>query len=126
MRHTGVRLLWVALAAAVLLNGGCSSNNKGKLEGTKWTSLPGTVKGNNIPADALGLEFGSDNKLVYKTPNGEFRGTYSMGSGDWVTFNLDRPLANGKVHNQRISVAGERLTMKDPDGTELSFTKVNK
>ena len=61
-----------------------------------------------ITLRALGLEFGSDYKLVYKTPQGEFRGTYSMGSGDWVTFDLDRPLANGKVHQERITVAGER------------------
>jgi hypothetical protein len=124
MRTAGVRLLWAALAAALLLNGGCSSKNKGKLEGTKWTSLPGVVKGNNLAAGALGLEFGKDGSLVYKTPQGEFKGTYSLGMGESVTLHLDRPLSNGKVHNERITVDGDKLTMKDPDGTELSFSRV--
>jgi hypothetical protein len=125
MRHVRVPLLRVASLAAVLLICGCSSNNEGKLEGTKWTSLAGTVQGKSIPAGTLGLVFGRNHKLTYRTPSGEYRGTYALGAGDYVTFELDRALPNGgKVHYQRIVVKGDRLTLTDPDGTELSFSKV--
>ncbi len=38
----------VVVALALLSAFGCTSKNKGKIEGTKWSSLAGMVKGNNI------------------------------------------------------------------------------
>ena len=43
-----------------------ASANKGKIEGTKWSSVEATVKGTKIAAGLLKLEFGKDGKLVRK------------------------------------------------------------
>ena len=69
-------VLHLALLATVLFIGGCKSNNKGKIEGTKWTSLAATVKGTPIPAGTLQLEFTTDGKMVYKIGQKTITGTY--------------------------------------------------
>ncbi len=112
-----------AVAVALLCSFGCNSSNKGKIEGTSWTSLPGNIKGQAIPAGVLHLEFRSDGKLTYLTPVGTFNGTYSLGWGDHVTLKFDQELSGRKSHVERISIRGERLTMTDSDGTEVSFEK---
>jgi hypothetical protein len=117
------RLQWVLLAAVVSIVG-CNSNNKGKIEGTKWSSLPTTAKGQSVPAGALKLEFHKDGGLVYRAGLQKFTGTYSLGMGDRVTLKLDKELAGRKVHTETVTVDGDRLTMKDSDGTSLSFSKV--
>lgn len=122
MRPTN--MLRFVLLPAMLLIAGCNSNNKGKIEGTKWSSVPATVKGQSVPAGALKLEFGSDGSLVYKAGPQTFKGTYTLGGGDIVNLHLDRELAGRKVHAQRVTIEGDRLTMKDSDGTQLSFSKV--
>ena len=66
----------LGLLAALLLVCGCSSNNKGKLAGTKWTSVASTVKGVPFPAGTLQLEFGSDGSLVY-TDGGHLTSAFS-------------------------------------------------
>jgi hypothetical protein len=104
--------------------GGCKSNNKGKIEGTKWVSQATVQKGTNIPAGALQLEFSSDGKLVYRAGQQTFTGTYSLGMGDYVTLNLDQNLAGRKTHSEKVSISGDQLTMTDSDGTSLTFTKM--
>ena len=99
------------------------SNNKGKIEGTKWTNIESTVKGLKIPANLLKLEFGKDGKLVYEAGPQKFTGTYSLGNGDTVTLNLDQDLAGKKKHEEKVSIKDGRLTMADSDGTELTFEK---
>jgi hypothetical protein len=114
----------LALIAALVCSVGCNSKNKGKIEGTKWSSEQGNVKGQVVPAGALSLDFGSDGKLVYKAGPTTFTGTYSLGFGDTVTLNLDQELAGRKRHAQKIVINGDRLTMSDSDGTALTFAKV--
>lgn len=97
------------------------SNNFGKIEGTKWRSLQGWVKGNNIPAGALRLEFNRDGSLVYHTPTGEYRGTYTLSSGDDVVWNFTRALGGSNRHEQRVSINGNRMSVHDTDGTTLDF-----
>jgi hypothetical protein len=109
---------------AVLFVVGCSSNNTGKIEGTKWSSLAGTVKGQPIPAGILQLEFRADGGLTYRAGPQTFTGTYSLGGGDAVTFNLDQELAGRKSHREKIVINGDNLTMTDSDGTAISFQKV--
>ena len=119
---------WLALFSFVVLVlgvTGCSSNNKGKIEGTKWSSNAGNVKGQPLPAGALRLEFTSDGKLTYTAGPKTFTGTYSLGGGDTVTFHLNQDLAGRKTHPEKISISGTTLTMTDGDGTSLSFSKVN-
>jgi hypothetical protein len=117
-------LAHVMLIGVLLVASGCSSN-KGKIEGTKWTSVASNVKGKEFPAGTLVLEFGSDKKLVYKTPVGTFTGTYSLGMGDNVTLNLDTELAGRKQHVEKVKIEGDKLTMTDSDGTAMSFVKSN-
>jgi hypothetical protein len=122
--HTGK---WIALLPFIVLVlgvTGCSSNNKGKIEGTKWSSNPTTVKGQPIPAGALRLEFTTDGKLTYVAGPMTFTGTYSLGGGDTVTFHLTQDLAGRKTHAEKISISGTTLTMTDSDGTSLSFSQV--
>lgn len=122
MRPTS--LLRVALLAAVLVSCGCKSNNKGKIEGTKWSSVASTVKGTPIPEGFLRLEFGSDGSLVYSAGPKTFKGTYSLGSGDNVTLKLTEDLAGRKNHVEKVSISGDRLTMTDSDGTAMTFKKM--
>jgi hypothetical protein len=119
-----LRVLSSILVVAILFVSGCSSSNKGKIEGTKWRSVATTVKGQPLPAGALQLEFKKDGGLVYQAGPISFTGTYSLGGGDTVTFNLDRELAGRKTHQEKISISGDKMTMTDSDGTELTFDKV--
>jgi hypothetical protein len=104
---------------------GCSSNNKGKIEGTKWTSQAATVKGKSIPAGVLQLEFKKDMSLVYRAGTQTFTGTYSLGGGDSVTLHLNQELQGRKTHTEKVSISGNQLTMTDSDGTALGFSKAN-
>jgi hypothetical protein len=103
---------------------GCSSNNKGKIEGTKWTNEAGTIKGSNIPAGVIVLEFGKDGKLSFGGGLQVLTGTYSLKSGDTVTFHFDKEHNGRKDHDEKISISGDRLTLTDSDGT-LTFKKAN-
>jgi len=119
-RHALHLILFVPLLFIL----GCSSNNKGKIEGTKWSSQAATVKGKSIPAGVLQLEFRSDGSMVYGVGPQAYTGRYSLGAGDSVTLNLDQDLAGRKVHSERISISGDLLTMTDSDGTQLTFKKM--
>ena len=118
----------LALLAAILLSCGCS-NNKGKIELTKWSSLAATVKGVSVPDGTLQLAFGGDNRMIYtiNPPNGAspqvLRGTYSLGMSDMVTLQFDQELAGSKTHVETIVINGNRLVMTDTDGTSLTFVK---
>src|SRR5262245_7602137 len=109
MRRAGMP--WLVLAVVTLVTTGCGSNNKGKIEGTKWISIASTVKGTSVPAGTLKLEFGSDGTLVYNAGPQTFRGTYSLGSGNTITLKLDRELAGSKTHVQKVVIEDDRLTM---------------
>ncbi|WP_157369801.1 META domain-containing protein [Zavarzinella formosa] len=114
----------LGVVAIVLVMAGCSTN-KGKIEGTKWTSNATTIQGKTVPAGALTLSFGADGKLVYTGGQTIWTGKYSLGMGDYVTFNTDQDLGGHKSNAERISINGNVLTMKDSDGTSITFTKVN-
>jgi hypothetical protein len=117
-------VLRLAVAAALLCAVGCNSNNKGKIEGTKWSSMAATIKGQSFPAGTLKLTFGPDKQLAYDTPKGLFVGTYSLGWGDIVTLNLDRELAGSRSHAEKVTISGDFLTMSDSDGTSVTFERV--
>jgi hypothetical protein len=116
-----LRLLVVLLLLAGAA--GCASNNKGKLEGTRWTSDPGKVRGQSVPEGFMKLEFMVNGDLTLRGGGRTFTGTYSFGPGDLVTMYLDKELAGSKVYFERISLDGNRMKMSDPDGTELAFQK---
>jgi hypothetical protein len=122
MRSSG---LFRCLAVAMFLFAvGCSSNNKGKIEGTKWTSAAATVKGAVVPAGAIGLEFRGDGGLEFKMGPMSFTGTYSLGSGNAVTLKLEKELSGRKIHTETVEINGDNLVMIDSDGTQVKFVRV--
>jgi hypothetical protein len=110
-------VLW-ALLVPVLFSIGCGgSNNKGKIEGTKWSSEKGTVEGKEVGEGDLYLEFTKDGKLYFVTTTVTLKGTCSVGSGDQVTFEFDKEVSGNKTHVEQISISGERLTLSGSKGT---------
>ena len=103
----------------VLFVAGCS-NNKGKLKDTTWIS---TTSGNNSAlAGKIRLEFGEENTMVYTIGDQPPRkGKYTVGMRNTVVFGFDRPLNGHATHTQKIVLAGNRLTLIDSDGKELTF-----
>jgi hypothetical protein len=122
MRST--HLPGLMLAALLLLSAGCSSNNKGHIEDTKWASLATTVKGESLAAGARYLEFKKDGKMVYTLNSQPCNGTYTLGLGPTVTFNLEKEVDGRKIHPQKIVIDGNRLIMTDPDGSEVTFQRI--
>ena len=110
-------------AATSNKSGKKGSNNKGKIEGTKWSSLEFTAKGNTIPAGSVKFEFTKDGKLTYWILDKAYEGKYTLGDGDIVTLDLDEPLAGSKKHVQTIIIKDDTLRLIDSDKTELKFKK---
>jgi hypothetical protein len=113
-------LLWI-LTLPLVFAAGCASENKGKIEGTKWRSYASTVKGQSVSDGALWLHFKADGGLVYRAGGHTFTGTYKLSWGKTVIMNLDRELAGRKSHSERVEILGGRLTMTDSDGTAMTF-----
>ncbi|MBI1915050.1 MAG: hypothetical protein HYS12_09985 [Planctomycetes bacterium] len=126
MRRTFLQLtvlLTLAFAA------GCLSENKGKIEGTRWRSLAGTIQSQGaklrVPDGFMELHFHTDGSLYYIVRGKIHTGKYSLGAGHSVTLHLDEVVAGMKTHTETVVIEGERLTMTDSDGTELSFRREN-
>src|SRR5262245_40603201 len=117
-------MLWVLLVSALCSVGCGGSNNNGKIEGTKWSSEKGTVEGKEVGEGEFYLEFAKDGKLYYVTATDTLKGTYSLGSGDEVTFHFDKEINGTKTHVEKISIVGERLTLTDSKGS-LSFSQLH-
>jgi hypothetical protein len=95
---------------------GCSSSNKTRIEGTKWERPLAT--GVSL------IEFGTDFKLVVKNPHQTFKGRYELGRGENVTFIFDEEVEGERIHQLKISIDSDTLTMSDKTGT-VSFKKVD-
>jgi len=121
--------LLLACACALAVAAGCSSSNKGKLEDTRWESLPVTIRNVEFDRGARVLEFKKD-ELVYafRDANGLERtltGKWAYNAGPYVTLTFDQPLNDRKRHVEKIVVSpeGDRLTMTDSDGTAVTFAR---
>jgi len=101
-----------------------SSENKGTIEGTRWTHRGGTYNGVQIPPGGLTLEFGNDGRLIVAVMHNQITGTYALGNGNRVTFRLDQDVSGKKEHQERITINGDELTMDDSDGTRHVFVRV--
>jgi hypothetical protein len=77
-----------------------------------------------IQAILAELEFGTDGKMVYRVGSQPCNGTYALGLGPTVTFNLENEVDGRKIHPQKIVIDGDRLTMTDPDGSQVTFQRV--
>ncbi|MGH7224567.1 MAG: hypothetical protein ACRELF_15185, partial [Gemmataceae bacterium] len=73
------------LIAALILVAGCSGN-KGKIEGTNWLSLTDAVKGQDHSPTTCGLYFGKDGQMVLTIGSRPYKGIYTVGMGQAVTF----------------------------------------
>lgn len=114
-----------AVLAAVLCTAGCNSNNKGKIEGTKWTSQEYSLKGKSNPPGALVLEFTPEGRFTYTVKGGPTHtGSYSLNWGDGVILHLDQPLEGNKTHRQRVVIKDQTMQFIDADGTSITFDKV--
>src|SRR6478736_1615111 len=82
----------LALFAALACSTGCS-NNKGKIEGTKWSSEEATIKETTVPAGTLAMDFSPDGKLAYTVGPATFAGTYELKRGDTVLLNFDQEVS---------------------------------
>jgi hypothetical protein len=71
------------------------------------------------------LDFHKDGSLYYIIRGKIHTGKYSLGPGRAVILHLDEPVAGLKTHTETVTIQGDRLTMTDTDGTELSFRKQN-
>jgi hypothetical protein len=112
------------LFASVLSLCGCASNNKGKIEGTKWSSLRATKENASLPAGTLKMEFHSDGKLVYQLSRQTYLGTYSLGSGDSVTMTFERAVSGRKSHTGKIKIVDNQMTVTESDGSSILFEKI--
>src|SRR5262245_39049747 len=113
-------LLWLALLFPLA---GCSSNNQGKLEGTRWRSDADSFKGKKFPAGYLVIHFKVDGSLIFKAGDQVITGKYTYGWGDNVTLHLDRELGGLRSHTEKVIVHGDRMSMSDSDGTNMRFQK---
>jgi hypothetical protein len=129
------RLARLLVVVPLLCLTGCTSENKGKIEGTKWRSEAGNVFAKNsnplngktvfLPAGYMELDFHQDGSLFYIIAGKLHSGTYALGLGNIVVLHLDEPVAGLKMHSEKITIEGRRLTMTDTDGTSLKFQKQN-
>lgn len=77
----------------------------------------GTADGKEVGEGELYLEFTKDGKLYFVTTNDTLKGTYTIGSGDQVTFNFDKEVGGKKSHVEKISISGGLLTLTDSKGS---------
>jgi hypothetical protein len=112
-----------ALAVACAALAGCSSNHKGKIEGTKWSCLDQLVKGSHVDAGTITIEFKKDGSLVLVNGPTTITGKYSLGASDTVKLSLDQAFDGKKHHEKTMLINGDDLQMIDPDGNTIRFRK---
>jgi len=111
----------VLIVFTVLFMTGCGSSNKGKIEGTMW----GATTGYSF------IEFTRGGQVTYIVGAQKYTGTYTLGSRDSITLNLDQDMDGKKVHTVRASIAkdpdaGELLTVSFGGGQQVQFGRIQK
>lgn len=141
MRSTVRLTATLAVAVIALAFTGCSSNNTGKIVG-KWKMVSGssseleTLKKMGL---TMAWEFKADGTFATsvvslnddkgggtgladtsKMP----RGKYNLGFGNTVNFTDDTATGKDKRMTTNITIDGDNMTMKDPDGTTMQLVRV--
>jgi hypothetical protein len=126
------RVSAVAVAFVVVGLSGCESNNVGKLEDTKWGSayVP-DFKGISGRGVTMTLTFHADGRfgmgISGPAANMLVNGKWKLGSWDYVTlYDLSPSLGGQSSHMEKVTIAGDTMTMADSDGTKIVFTKIDK
>jgi uncharacterized protein (TIGR03066 family) len=123
------RVVGLVVVVAALAVAGCESSNKGKIEGTKWSSNAVTIHGQKLSSGKCELEFYKDGTmdLTATDPNGYrkvFTGRYSLSISDLVVITFNQEVAGMKTHTERVTITKGELTMIDSDGTKLVFSRL--
>lgn len=122
----------MVVAVATVGTAGCfKSDNVGKLEGTKWSSayVP-DFKGISGRGLTMSLQFtdGGRFTMELRSPQVSLRcgGTWRLGAGDTVYLDdVSPPLGGHTSFSESVVIAGDTMTMSDPDGTKIVFTKID-
>jgi hypothetical protein len=115
---------WVLAVLAISGCGMAESKNKGKLEGTRWSSEKTSYMGKEVPAGHLKLTFSFGGRMTYYVGTEAYAGKFVLGSGQIVTFELDREFAGSKKHAERIWFEGEKMVVSDVLGPKVSFARL--
>jgi len=120
----------MAVAAVAIGTTGCvKSENEGKLEGTKWASayVP-EFKGVKGATATVRFTEGGQFSMELRVPQGAIRcsGTWRVGGGTAVYLENVAPALGGQTSfTEYITVGGDAMTMEDPDGTKMVFTRID-
>lgn len=124
--HRPVRFL---LLLCLFLASGCGllpqapSNNKSKLEGTRWVNEPGQFAGKHFIAGAFTLDFRGDNTFYWRFSDQIFTGSFSYGPGDLVYFTLTSPFMGRTDWKEVITISGDVMVMGGEDGITITFNR---
>lgn len=147
--HLRTPAVAVVCSVALLLSScGGPSNNKGKIDG-RWKMVSASKQDPNMAAlkqagVAMGFEYKPDGtfsvffvednntpqaKLATQLANNElkgkdFSGQYTLASGDRVNYTGAKDMFNGKKATSNVTISGDNMTMKDPDGTTMQLVRV--
>jgi len=109
------------------------SNNKGKLEGTKWSSKAFSIPGPNntmveVEAGMVTVEFKGDMSFTMDAtlPSGKdnISGKYSFGPGDKVNLEPDKASkGTPKKLTVEVAVKGDEMTLSGLGTTSLAFVR---
>ena len=115
----------ILLTGCLLVATGCKSNNDdGRLVG-RWQAV-------NMPGLPPGVTaywtFGADKSFTFvaQGPGGQatITGTYRLSTGDKVYIeNLSESVSGHKVLTSDMTVNGDQMTTRDPDGTTCVFRR---
>jgi hypothetical protein len=125
MRAARLIFTTVLIIACLAASGCTSSNNRGKVEGTKWSSVAQTIHGEPKPEGYYVLEFAPDKTFTYQCENFKLTGSYKLGQGDEVTMHYDGLKAGKRSQLETVRVRGDELEIVDTDGTIRKFRKVS-
>jgi hypothetical protein len=115
---------WLSVACALLVLSGCSSENTGKVEGTKWSNTAYTHQGKQVPAGVMTWTFGKDGSFKMSSIGMNISGTYSLGFGQNYVLNLNQAIDGSKKVGGKMEIKGNTMKLTDPDGTTISFKKI--
>jgi hypothetical protein len=122
----GVALLvLLAIYGPQLLMDWFGDDPKDHLPGTKWESQ-GTVTAGYAPQGTLTIDFKPDGAILIDVGSHTVRGKYFCNKDNELVLNLDGAFNGRRIWNYELLIHadGNHLTLTDPDGAQLHFTKV--
>jgi hypothetical protein len=119
----GSKVVFDAVMAPAVPKGKAVSNLKGKIEGTRWRCLKSVINGIDIEAGSISINFKSNLTFEYKAGPMTWTGRYVLLEGDGLKLLSDQELGGTKENFEKIIIEKDMMTMTDPSGTQLKFSK---